>query len=197
MLEVWKPILGFEGLYEISSLGRVKTVEREVVHSCGKVQKVREKIRTPQKHPTKGQTYQSIQLYRNSEITNRQVHRLVAQAFIPNPENKPQVNHIDNNAQNNHADNLEWVTAQENSDHAWNTGQHDYRFKKVIRKSSDGLNEIFNSVTEGAKSVSANYTMGVSNACKSGGTYKGYTWNYLKDEPATTIESIGESQRSE
>ena len=174
-MEQWKPIKGFEGLYEISNEGRVRSVAREMTHSCGKVQKVPEKIKKPQLHKTNGQTYLFVHLYRNSKQEKKYIHRLVAEAFIPKPEGKDHVNHIDNDAKNNRAENLEWVTPLENSTHAWKTGQHDYRFRKVRR--SDG--EVFNSVTAGAQSVGASYTMGVTTACKTGKPYKGFYWEYV------------------
>ena len=66
--------------------------------------------------------YPSIDLYTNGERRTRRVHRLVAEAFIPNPDNKPEVNHIDGNKHNNDVSNLEWVTSKENCRHAWNNG---------------------------------------------------------------------------
>lgn len=66
--------------------------------------------------------YLNVDLYQNGKRSKRRVHRLVAEAFIPNPDNKPEINHIDGNKLNNRADNLEWVTKKENCRHAWDTG---------------------------------------------------------------------------
>lgn len=174
-MENWKWIDGFEGIYEISDKGRVRSVERIVLHSCGKRQTLKERILKPQIHKTRGSNYYFVLLSADSKASKRYIHRLVAEEFISNPENKPQVNHIDNDGTNNDVTNLEWVTALENSQHAWKTGQHDYRFRKVTR--SDG--KVFNSVTEGALSVGASYTMGVTSSCQSGKPYKGFLWSYV------------------
>ena len=101
MKEIWKDIEGYEGLYQISNVGRVKRVETD-------------RILKPLKH-TKG--YYRVELYKNGSQSKKLIHRLVAQAFIPNTENKPQVNHIDENKTNNVVSNLEWMTAKENLNH--------------------------------------------------------------------------------
>lgn len=101
MEEIWKDIKDYEGLYQVSNLGRVKSLYTN-------------RILNPMKH-TKG--YLRVRLYKNSVASNQRIHRLVAEAFIPNPENKPQVNHIDENKTNNRVDNLEWVTNKENCNH--------------------------------------------------------------------------------
>ncbi len=76
---------------------------------------------------------------------NRMVHRLVAEAFIPNPENKPMVNHKDGNKRNNNVSNLEWVTAQENSAHAWSYGLRPRKYTKRDH-SSDSGNKVYKNV---------------------------------------------------
>ena len=106
--EIWKDIEGFEGKYQVSNKGRIKSL-------C---------FRTPRiLRLCKDKTnYLRVALQGKNFIRNAAVHRLVAESFIPNPENKPIVNHIDGNKQNNCVENLEWATYQENSDHAWKTG---------------------------------------------------------------------------
>lgn len=116
--EIWKDIKGYEGLYQISNFGRVKSLERyQQNHS--KLQKIEEKIKTIH---IKNNGYQFVQLYKDNIMKNLHVHRLVAQAFIPNLENKTQINHIDGNKLNNSVNNLEWVTSNENNKHKWDTG---------------------------------------------------------------------------
>ena len=98
--EIWKDVVGYEGLYAVSSLGRVKSIRNN-------------KIRA--QYVNNG--YLTLNFY-NDNCKHFTVHRLVAQAFIPNPENKPQVNHIDCDIENNRVSNLEWVFAFENVRHA-------------------------------------------------------------------------------
>lgn len=111
MKEIWKTIQGYENRYEVSNLGRVKSLERIDRYN----RKIEEKILAPRKH-TGG--YLRVQLSKKDFY----IHRLVAEAFIPNPENKSQVNHIDGNKRNNRVDNLEWNTPLENNLHAIRTG---------------------------------------------------------------------------
>ena len=101
MEEIWKDIKGYEGLYKVSNLGRVKSVHFN--HS----KKVTEKILKPIKDRD---GYVDAFLYKNGKVKHFKMHRLVAQAFIPNPNNLPQINHIDENVNNNRVDNLEWCT---------------------------------------------------------------------------------------
>ena len=119
MKEIWKDIKGYEGLYQVSNLGRVKSLERKVLRSDGTSLAISERILKLGKN---ARGYLSVQLCANGIVKCFRVYRLVAQAFIPNPDNKPQVNHIDGNKQNNRADNLEWATRSENMQHAYKTG---------------------------------------------------------------------------
>lgn len=115
MVEIWKDIEGYEGFYQVSNLGRVKSLRGW----SGNKYIQREKILGQHKND-KG--YLSVTLIKNREIGYRRVNRLVAKAFVPNPQNKEQVNHIDGNKENNIADNLEWCTCKENINHAWKNG---------------------------------------------------------------------------
>ena len=111
MEEIWKDVVGYEGLYQVSNLGRVRSTTREVIHSSGMVQHRNGKILSVDKGE-KG--YLSVYLYREGKKKFYGIHRLVAQAFLPNPNNLPQVNHKDENTSNNMVENLEWCTRKYN-----------------------------------------------------------------------------------
>ena len=108
--EIWKPIAECNGEYYVSSWGRVKSLK------FGKERILKERMQGP------GLKYPVVSLSIKGNIHQIKIHKLVALAFILNPDNKPQVNHKDGNKTNNHIDNLEWVTHQENVQHAWDTG---------------------------------------------------------------------------
>lgn len=111
MKEIWKDIKGYEGLYQISNCGNVRSLKKW----CGNRYKEKWVNDVKQLTPTdNGRGYLIISLAKNRKRKNFYIHRLVAQAFIPNPENKPQVNHKDYNKYNNKFENLEYCTQKEN-----------------------------------------------------------------------------------
>jgi hypothetical protein len=117
-MEKWKDIKGYEGYYQVSNLGNVKSLDRVVWN--GKVFHKRiGKILKP-----KGDRYYELCLTKQGKLKKVYIHRLVAQAFIPNPNNKAEVNHMDGNKVNNHISNLEWCTSKENKKHAWENGYY-------------------------------------------------------------------------
>lgn len=118
MSEVWRDVKGYEGYYQISSSGRVRSLDRYVIGRGGK-RLIKGKILTPKE---KKQGYLDIQLSKAGKSRSFRIHRLVAGAFIPNPENKAEVNHLDGVKGNNRAKNLEWSTREENIDHAVKNG---------------------------------------------------------------------------
>jgi hypothetical protein len=111
-MEDWKALPKWEGLYEVSPLGFIRSVPRNGTH------------RQPHilSKSTDSDGYHVSKLRDGARVITIKVHRAVAMAFIPNPDNKPQVNHIDGNKQNNHISNLQWVTASENIRHAKDSG---------------------------------------------------------------------------
>ena len=110
--EIWKDIAGYEGLYQVSNFGRIKTVAHWQTYSNGDRHFYKERIRVPGVGPT---GYLFIRL--GSKGREAGVHRFVAEAFIPKVPGKNDVNHIDGNKSNNRVDNLEWVDRKENMRH--------------------------------------------------------------------------------
>lgn len=122
MQEIWKDIIGYEGLYQISSLGRVKALPKTLQYSDGRLYHYKEKIL---KYSTGTSGYPTLHFYSLEGVRETcMIHRLVASAFIPNIDNKPTINHMDGNKQNNSVSNLEWNTYTENQEHARLTGLH-------------------------------------------------------------------------
>lgn len=113
--EIWKGIKNYEGLYEVSNKGRVKRLERVTTDKNGKKYHLKEKIL---KEHLNSYGYLTVNLYNHKDSGKQlRVHRLVAEAFIPNPNNKPQVNHKDEVKTNNCIENLEWMTCKENNNY--------------------------------------------------------------------------------
>lgn len=115
MIEEWKDIEGFEGLYRVSSFGRVKSVFRIVFRKTKKGSFVRQEVEEKTLKPTKSSNgYLKVGLHRYSKCYQRNVHRLVAEAFIDNPLNLNIVDHIDTDKTNNVVSNLRWSTSKDN-----------------------------------------------------------------------------------
>jgi len=129
--EIWLPVEGFECLYEISSHGRIKSLDKSWVNDRGGLCRKPGKLLTPD--TTNG--YYHIKLWQNGRFKWFQIHQLVAIAFIPNPENKPHVNHKNSIRSDNRVENLEWCTPKENLAHAVEKGRLKHiNGKKVINK---------------------------------------------------------------
>lgn len=122
MKEIWKDIDGYEGLYQVSNLGRVKSFHKWKKASCPDEYI----LKTDQNN----RGYHQVMLYKDGTRHKFLVHRLVANAFIPNPDNLPHINHVDENTGNNRASNLEWCTPQYNN--CYGTA----KFRAMITKSS-------------------------------------------------------------
>lgn len=124
MEEIWKDIEGYVGFYQISNLGNVKSLERIVIRN-GIAQKRKERIMSKRKNDD---GYYIAKLNLNKISKSISIHRLVAQAFIPNPLNLPEVNHKDCNRTNNCVNNLEWCTHTDNIQHSAKLGRYPKRF---------------------------------------------------------------------
>lgn len=182
MKEIWKDIEGFEGYYQVSNLGRVRSLDREIIFNNGKSDTAKTKAKGRVLTITKQtQGYSQIGLCKNGTQKSYRLNRLVAKAFIPNPDNKLYVNHIDGNKDNNRADNLEWVTNSENIMHAYKNGLLKHWQKPVLQIDDNG-----NVVAEYESIKQAADTLGCSkgNICSSCKGVKGrnkaygYYWRY-------------------
>lgn len=123
MKEIWKDIHGYEQRYQVSNIGRIKSLKR-VCKRGNNHKPVNECILKPGNN--KG--YMTVALSKNGNVKYFQVHRLVAEAFIPNPDNLPCVNHKDENSLNNNVDNLEWCT------YSYNNSYNELARKKGVLK---------------------------------------------------------------
>lgn len=117
MTEIFLPVKGYEGLYEVSNFGNVKSLPK------GDGNGFRERILVQEVYSGGGTKYRRVSLSANGIVKRFQVHRLVADCFLDNQHNKPFVNHIDNNGENNNVCNLEWCTHSENMIHAQKQGR--------------------------------------------------------------------------
>lgn len=117
--EVWVSVKDHEGLYEISSLGRIKSLDKSWVTNIGGPCKKAGKLLTP----SANNGYYHIKLWKEGQSKWYQIHQLVATAFIPNPKGKPQVNHKNSTRSDNRVENLEWCTPKENLVHASEKGR--------------------------------------------------------------------------
>jgi transposase len=118
----WKSIKGYEGLYEVSACGKVRSLDRVIIDSKRVERQYAQKIRKT----FLSNGYEYVNLSKKNVTKKLRVHRLVAFAFVKNGHNKPYVNHKDGNKLNNKCSNLEWVSSKENSRHAVDNGLIDY-----------------------------------------------------------------------
>ncbi|MFC0819748.1 NUMOD4 motif-containing HNH endonuclease [Moraxella marmotae] len=138
----WLPIKNYEGLYEVSEAGEVRSVDRLLYVTNQKERLFKGKVLSLVVNVQN--RYPQISLWKNNKGTSYYIHRLVAEAFIPNPDNKPEVNHKDGNRQNNHVCNLEWVTSTENSQHAINSNLLTYKCRLTEDEFLDCLDAVIN-----------------------------------------------------
>lgn len=116
-LEVWRPVVGYEGIYEVSNLGSVKSLARKLITKNGTVKFLREKLLATSVHLGTG--YVMVNLHNGHGVKFTKVHRMVAMAFLPNPENKKEVNHINGVRHDNRLENLRWCTRKESAIHCF------------------------------------------------------------------------------
>lgn len=136
--EVWKPIEGFEGMYEVSNKGRVKSLFRHTSYKnqFGTITILPIKEKLLKCNPC-NVDYPRVRLLKDGVTTEIHVHRLVAKAFLDNPDNHNYVNHLDNNKLNNNVENLEWCSQSRNCHHAFDIGANHHGIKHWLSKLSE------------------------------------------------------------
>lgn len=186
MDEIWRDIEGYEGLYQVSNLGRIKSLRRQVVNTVG--------FRIVPEAYLKGSFrygYRIVRLCKNGNVKRYMVHRLVAQAFIPNPENKPSVNHIDGVPNNNMLSNLEWATYSEQQNHRHHVlhqkvgraylgkfGKEHNKSKTVYQILNEKIIAEFGSTKEAERKTHIDSTS-IGRCCNGKqGTAGGFRWRY-------------------
>lgn len=165
--EEWKSVVGYEGLYEVSNMGRVRSLPREVyvgckINTCIRAGRVLKQGHAHGRH----YKYLLVCLCKDHQRSMKRVHRLVAEAFIPNPNNLPMVNHKDENPSNNRVDNLEWCTAKYNS----NYGNARERMKATRKKNNSNKLMLLTRL----KNKSSMYPKGVAMIDNDGNVVKNY-----------------------
>ena len=171
MTEIWKDIAGYEGLYQVSNLGRVKSLRK--VDRFGRCYP--EKLKS---QVDNGKGYCVVNLKRDGKQSMRTVHRLVAEQFIPNPTELREVNHRDGDKSNNHVSNLEWCTHSDNIRHAVNNSLHtNFGQRKVLCVE---LDVVFDTIKDaelwvGVKGNRISNVCQLKRGCKTCG---GYHWRY-------------------
>lgn len=152
--EIWKPIHGYDGIYEISNFGKVKRVARLLVNKNGHSRRIEEKQVAICVHK---QGHHVVRLWKENKTRLFTLYRLMAIAFIPNPENKREVNHINGDRKSYPVlSNLEWVTASENMKHAYKNGLSKGNFKagfehQLCKMSFDKIQDLISLRNSGMK----------------------------------------------
>ena len=185
--ELWVDIYEYEGLYQVSNMGRVRSCARIAKTKRG-YRRYREKILSGSKN-----SYVTMTLFKDGVGTNFLLHRLVAHAFIPNPKGLPEVNHKDNNPMNNVWTNLEWVSSAENTEYRILYGKKSKSYRRKVTCLETG--EEFPSISKAGASVSAS-TQQVIDSIKAKHCCKGFTFVYSDDIPEDVESYLAEAHRS-
>lgn len=186
-MEEWRDVKGYDGIYQVSNIGNVRSVTHTTVYKDGRVGHYEGKMLTPQNG---NNGYKFVNLSKNGITNNVDIHRLVAETFLPKDDERNVVNHKDGNKHNNTVENLEWVTYSENSKHAVRTGLLDMkpfiiagqtaRKKKIAQIDTKGkIIKVFDSGAEAARQLGL--SIGNISSCANGirKTTGGYHWQFV------------------
>lgn len=185
-IEVWKDIPGYEGLYQVSNKGRVRSIRREIVRTNNSNYYLDGKILSPSYG---GNKYPSVNLWRNKTYKTFTIHRLVSVSFIPNPLNLKYINHKNGNKSDFSIENLEWCTHRENMIHAslnglmkfhmiGKTGSKHPNSKAVIKMLTNGeFVEEFESMNQAEIKTGIDHNS-ISRSCRLNRPHKGFIWKF-------------------
>ncbi len=178
--EIWKPIKGYKGYYEVSNLGNVRSIDRTIKDKNGKA-KIIKGVLLKQAKDKFG--YCRVSLSKNGNVEKRTVHRLVAESYINNPEEKETVNHKDENPSNNCVDNLEWLSQNDNLNYGTRRiREAQTKGKEIVQLTLDGeYVNLFHSIREAGRQINNNYG-GIRDVLM-GSYYQayGYCWVYKEE----------------
>lgn len=179
MSEIWKAIPGVNPFYEVSNLGRVRVLPHDVSYKCRYGKIVTLHIRGMVLKPIKNGRYFCVCIDKKLKT----IHRLVAKAFIPNPNNLPEVNHKDENRYNNRVENLEWCTPLYNTNYGTGKARRGRKcWVPVIGTDEEGNEHLFSSMREAAEKTGVKRA-NISNCCLGVIHHTGgYKWRYARNE---------------
>ena len=192
MSEIWKDIPDFEGSYQVSNMGRVRSLDRVVTYKDGRVGKYKGKVLKPYVNKSTG--YEHLNLSNDGKGNTKTVHRLVLEAFKPHVNmNNLDVNHIDGNKLNNHLTNLEWLTRRDNILHAHDIGLVDNKGERGhnAKLSNANVLEILERLNTGSSQRVIGLDYGVSRSCIAD-INAGITWRLVREEYERTKKTIPE-----
>ena len=188
-IEIWKDIEGYEGMYQVSSMGRVRSLNRYVRRRNGNMMLVKERIIKP--FVNRGYIY--VTLSKDGKQPNLKVHRLVASAFLKNTFNYPDVNHKDENTANNHVENLEWCSKKYNRSYgtlnARMRATHRANGRKITRYNLDGsVSKVYECTIDAERD---GFGRRAIYRCAEGKyrTYKGFVWRFA-DQPFSLAQNM-------
>ena len=179
--EIWKEISGYEGYFEVSNLGNFRSKDRVIRYKDNGTRLYPGKLL---KTETIVEGYQRIVLMKEAIKKRYMCHRLVAQEFVPNPDNKPYVNHINGNKADNRAENLEWVTQSENELHSHSVLGNTMRGKTYPKKveaifPKEGDRIVFNSMSDAIKFLGVGCIEGLKKSIVANRVYHNFKWRFV------------------
>lgn len=175
--EIWEPISGYEGLYEVSNLGNVRSVDRVVISSRQVNRRLKGKLLSPS---INNRGYQYVNLVKGGRSKSVTIHKLVALAFIPNPKDKPCIDHINAIRTDNRSENLRWCSHRENQNFPIATSKRKVTRVNMYTKKGEFVKQ-FKSITDAEREIGVSH----SNICASCAGRRneagGFKWEYAKE----------------